>query len=212
MLKHLYLNHLKLVKDLINQKFGLLTVLRETGERKSNRVVWECQCECGNLIKVSSDSLVRGYRLSCGCLKESYGIKQIKELLTSNNFNFTTWDDFGTELNNAIYKYDYTVANELVKLFNLHNSLFIDCEKNSSLDGMIFCITGSLSHFVNREAMKEQIEKLGGKVTGSVSKKTTALINNDSESESSKNVSAKKLSIPIITEEEFIKKYGVSAE
>ena len=130
----------------------------------------------------------------------------------SNNFNFTTWDDFGPELNNAIYKYDYTVANELVKLFNLHNSLFIDCEKNRSLDGMTFCITGSLSHFVNREAMKEQIEKLGGKVTGSVSKKTTALINNDSESESSKNISAKKLSIPIITEEEFIKKYGVSAE
>ena len=83
-------------KDLINQKFGLLTVLRETGERKSNRVVWECQCECGNLIKVSSDSLVRGYRLSCGCLKESYGIKQIKELLTSNNFNFTTEKTFET--------------------------------------------------------------------------------------------------------------------
>ena len=130
----------------------------------------------------------------------------------SNNFNFTTWDDFGPELNNAIYKYDYTGINELVKLFNLHNSLFVDCEENRSLDGMTFCITGSLSHFVNREAMKEQIERLGGKVSGSVSKKTTALINNDSESESSKNISAKKLSIPIITEEEFIKKYGVSAE
>lgn len=130
--------------------------------------------------------------------------------LIVNNFNFTIWDDFGPELNGAIYKYDYAPINELVKLFNLHNSLFVENEGEFSLNGMTFCITGSLNHFVNRDAMKERIEALGGKVAGSVSKKTTALINNDSMSESSKNVNAKKLGIPIMTEKEFIDKYGVN--
>lgn len=132
--------------------------------------------------------------------------------LVVNNFDFTTWDDFGPELNSAIYEYDYAPINELVKIFNLHNSLFADDVSEFSLNGMTFCITGSLNHFVNRDAMKEKIEALGGKVAGSVSKKTTALINNDSTSESSKNVSAKKLGIPIMTEAEFIEKYGVNVE
>ncbi len=132
--------------------------------------------------------------------------------LIVNNFNFTIWDDFGPELNGAIYKYDYAPINELVKLFNLYNSLFVENEGEFSLNGMTFCITGSLNHFANRDVMKERIEVLGGKVAGSVSKKTTALINNDSMSESSKNVSAKKLGIPIMTEEEFMEKYGVNAE
>lgn len=132
--------------------------------------------------------------------------------LIINNFNFTAWDDFGPELNGAIYKYDYAPINELVKLFNLHNSLFVENEGEFSLNGMTFCITGSLNHFANRDVMKERIEALGGKVAGSVSKKTTALINNDSMSESSKNVSAKKLGIPIMMEEEFMEKYGVNAE
>lgn len=132
--------------------------------------------------------------------------------LIINNFNFTAWDDFGPELNGAIYKYDYAPINGLVKLFNLHNSLFMENEGEFSLNGMTFCITGSLNHFANRDVMKERIEALGGKVAGSVSKKTTALINNDSTSESSKNVSAKKLGIPIMTEEEFMEKYGVNME
>ena len=130
-----------------------------------------------------------------------------------NNFDFTAWDDFGPELNSAIYEYDYADVNELVKIFNLHNSLFAEDDTNSlPLTGMTFCITGSLNHFSNRDKMKERIETLGGKVTGSVSKKTTALINNDNTSESSKNVSAKKIGIPIMTEEEFMEKYGVNVE
>lgn len=132
--------------------------------------------------------------------------------LIINNFKFTAWNDFGPELNSAIYKYNYASVNELVKLFNLHNSLFAENESEFLLNGMTFCITGSLNHFANRDVMKERIEALGGKVAGSVSKKTTALINNDSMSESSKNVSAKKLGIPIMTEEEFMEKYGVNME
>ena len=72
------------------------------------------------------------------------------------------------------------------------------------LEGMTFVITGSLEHFKNRKALQDQIETLGGKVTGSVSKKTDYLINNDSQSSSSKNKKAKELGIPILTEEDFL--------
>ena len=69
---------------------------------------------------------------------------------------------------------------------------------------MNFVITGSVEHFANRKEVKEEIEKRGGKVTGSVTSKTSYLINNDTESSSTKNQSAKKLGIPIISEQEFI--------
>ena len=75
------------------------------------------------------------------------------------------------------------------------------------LSGMSFVITGSLTKFKNRDALKEKIESLGGKVAGSVSSKTTALINNDVESSSSKNKKAKSLGIPILSEDDFIEKY-----
>ena len=65
-------------------------------------------------------------------------------------------------------------------------------------------MTGSLSYFKNRDELKELITKLGGKVAGSVSKKTDYLINNDIASGSSKNKSAKENGVPIITEEQFI--------
>ncbi|MDO4554610.1 MAG: NAD-dependent DNA ligase LigA [Lachnospiraceae bacterium] len=72
------------------------------------------------------------------------------------------------------------------------------------LEGKIFVITGSLTHFSNRKELKEKIEELGGKVTGSVTGKTSYLINNDSKSSSSKNKKAKELLVPILTEEEFM--------
>ena len=78
--------------------------------------------------------------------------------------------------------------------------------------GMNFVITGSLVHFGNRSEAKELIESLGGKVTGSVTKKTNYLINNDVESASSKNRKAKELGVPIISEEEFIELAGVEIE
>lgn len=75
------------------------------------------------------------------------------------------------------------------------------------LAGKNFVITGSLTHFENRNACKELIEQKGGKVTGSVTGKTECLINNDNTSNSSKNKKAKELGVRIITEEEFIKEY-----
>lgn len=75
------------------------------------------------------------------------------------------------------------------------------------LAGKAFVITGSLNHFENRSALKERIEGLGGKVTGSVTGKTVCLINNDSQSASAKNKKARELGVEVLTEEEFMERF-----
>ncbi len=81
-------------------------------------------------------------------------------------------------------------------------------EENQSLEGKQFVITGSVEHFENRAKLKEFIEERGGKVTGSVTKKTDFLINNDTQSSSSKNKKAKELGIPILSEADFLEMAG----
>ena len=78
-------------------------------------------------------------------------------------------------------------------------------EDSKIFEGKTFVITGSVHHFSNRNALKSLIESKGGKVAGSVSSKTHYLINNDSESTSSKNKKARELGIPILTEDDFLK-------
>lgn len=91
---------------------------------------------------------------------------------------------------------------------NLLNELEIDVPKvtkeNNAISGKVFVITGSVYNYDNRNQLKEEIEGLGGKVTGSVTAKTDYLINNDITSNSSKNKKAKELGVKIITEEEYI--------
>ena len=81
-------------------------------------------------------------------------------------------------------------------------------DTSSPVAGKTFVITGSVSHFTNRDELKAFIETLGGKTTGSVSAKTDYLINNDVTSNSSKNKKARELGIPVISEEEFMKLTG----
>ena len=78
-------------------------------------------------------------------------------------------------------------------------------EDSKIFEGKTFVITGSVHHFSNRNELKSFIESKGGKVAGSVSSKTHYLINNDSESTSSKNKKARELGIPILTEDDFLK-------
>ncbi len=79
--------------------------------------------------------------------------------------------------------------------------------ESQTLAGKNFVVTGSLTHFANRDELKALIEEKGGKVTGSVTSKTECLINNDITSNSSKNKKAKELQVPILTEEDFMEKY-----
>lgn len=80
-------------------------------------------------------------------------------------------------------------------------------ETGNKCQGLIFVVTGDVHHYKNRNELKAYIESQGGKVTGSVSKSTNFLINNDAASQSSKNKKAHELNIPIITEDEFIEKF-----
>lgn len=102
-------------------------------------------------------------------------------------------------------------AENLQKIDNLLKELQIETPKvdadSQTLSGMIFVITGSLTHYASRNELKEEIELKGGKVTGSVTSKTTCLINNDIASTSSKNKKAKELNVPILSEEDFLEKY-----
>ncbi|MBS1484571.1 MAG: NAD-dependent DNA ligase LigA [Clostridium sp.] len=92
---------------------------------------------------------------------------------------------------------------------HLLKELTIELEQTESgeavFEGMTFVITGSVEHFANRKELQEVIESKGGKATGSVTAKTTYLINNDAASNSSKNKKAKELGVPIISEEEFLR-------
>ncbi|MCI6887875.1 MAG: NAD-dependent DNA ligase LigA [Lachnospiraceae bacterium] len=83
-----------------------------------------------------------------------------------------------------------------------------ESQEEAIFAGMTFVITGSVEHFANRKELQAVIEARGGKATGSVTAKTTYLINNDVTSNSSKNKKAKELGIPILSEEDFLKLLG----
>ena len=98
------------------------------------------------------------------------------------------------------------------KLDHLLSHLHLVHEETSAeqvFAGKTFVITGSVEHFSNRSEAKEFIEARGGKVTGSVTKKTDYLINNDKTSASSKNKKAQELGIPILSEEDFLELAGI---
>ncbi len=84
-------------------------------------------------------------------------------------------------------------------------------EGGQTLSGLSFVITGSLKRFASRNELKEAIESKGGKVTGSVTGKTTCLINNDVNSASSKNKKARELGIPVLSEADFLEQYDMEA-
>lgn len=107
---------------------------------------------------------------------------------------------------NLVEYFSKEINNE--RLDHLLKHLRVEKEERSGeqkFAGMNFVITGSVERFANRAEMKEFVESLGGKVTGSVTGKTNYLINNDTASNSSKNKKAKELGIPILSEEDFLK-------
>lgn len=122
-------------------------------------------------------------------------------------FNFMTYDGIGPEINDSIINFDYTEADNLdiFELTIFNHAKIQEHITNQVLQNQTFVITGRLQLYKNRDALVKEIESYGGKVVNSVSKNTNYLINNDINSTSSKNKTAKQLNIPIITEEEFSK-------
>ena len=128
-----------------------------------------------------------------------------------SNYHFWDIPNFGFEMHSAITRFDYTEAKELYNNYLTVNTVQPQSsEVESTLDGLNLVITGKLNHFKNRDELKALIEARGGKVTGSISGKTSYLINNDVNSSSSKNMSAKKLGVPIISEDAFIEMFSFS--
>ena len=120
-------------------------------------------------------------------------------------------DGIGGVLADAWIRYFDDEKNQEI-VDHLLSELTFEKEEESTeeaiFEDMTFVITGSVEHFANRKELQEAIEVRGGKATGSVTSKTTYLINNDVASNSSKNKKAKDLGVPIISEEEFIKMLG----
>lgn len=123
----------------------------------------------------------------------------------------STIDGIGPIIGQAVADYFQEQGNR-VQVDHLLEQLVIEDEELTEgeqvLEGIQFVITGAVHHFPNRAALKELIEKKGGKVTGSVTSKTNYLINNDSNSSTGKNKKAKELGISILTEEDFLERFG----
>ena len=133
---------------------------------------------------------------------------------------FNTYEDFRAAImtdDDRLYKidgigeimiqymrdFDYTESDELYSFMNIVPYRQEEITTNNSITGKTFVITGKLTRFKNRVALKRDIESHGGKVTESVSKNTDYLINNDIKSTSTKNKKALDLNIPIINEDEY---------
>lgn len=121
-------------------------------------------------------------------------------------FDFTQIEGFGPAMHDAIMSFDYYEADRMVDM-NIID--FVEEESalensGNALEGKTFCVTGKLKFVKNREELSALIIDAGGKVTSSVSSKTSYLVNNDINSTSAKNIKAKELGIPIVTEEEVL--------
>lgn len=142
--------------------------------------------------------ICRYYRYDLNAMKTA-GSEELSEI-----------DGVGEVLAGAFHEY-FADEKNVRQLENLLKEIEISVEKieeeAQTLAGMSFVITGSLHHYANRSELKELIEQKGGKVAGSVSAKTTGLINNDVTSNSSKNKKAKELGVRIMSEEEFMEEY-----
>ena len=125
-----------------------------------------------------------------------------------SHFDFSIYDGFATSKTTAIWSFDFTEADKVYPYLYFTKEENV-AETNTDCADIKVVITGKLQHFKNRDAFKECIEAHGGKVVDTVSKNTTYLVNNDVNSSSSKNQTAKKLGIPILSEQEFLEKFNL---
>ena len=180
----------------------ILNAIEES--KKSSTAKFICSLGIPLIGKVASEALAKKFDNNYDAFRDAidtnsqelYEIPGIGEIMIKNLRDF----DFEEA--------DFIFVTYLVKEMRPAVSI----STSNKLEGKTFVITGKLKTFKNRNEIKAAIEKEGGKVTDSVSSKTSYLINNDVESTSSKNLKAKKLNIPIITEEDFINMIGESNE
>ena len=121
-------------------------------------------------------------------------------------YNFATIDGFADSKTESLLTFDYKDADAVYEFLTIESD-DKPTDNNNGLDGITVVVTGKLYTYKNRAALQADIESRGGKLVGSVSSNTKYLINNDNTSASAKNMAAKKLNIPILTEQEFIENF-----
>jgi DNA ligase (NAD+) len=181
--------------------FGIKSV-----EKVFNAVAASANCELHQFIAALGIPLI-GTTASKELAKHFDSWNNFIEAV-ENRYAFYELPNFGVEMHRNLINFNYAEA----KLLAEHYITFKTADRSgtpaaATLEGKVFVITGKLSHFKNRDAIKDKIESLGGKVSGSVSKNTDYLITNEA-SGSSKYKKAVELNIPIITEDEFLKMIG----
>ena len=125
------------------------------------------------------------------------------------DFDFSCIGGYGYEMNKSLKTFNYEELDYIVENYlNIKEDIKENYEKK--LQNLVFCVTGKVNIWKNRDELSAFIESLGGKVTGSVSKNTNYLINNDVNSTSAKNNKAKELGIPIISEQTFMDSFDIS--
>lgn len=150
---------------------------------------------------------ISGIGLANAKLITAYFGQDFDKIIKASEEELTAVEGIGEVLAKAFYDF-FHMEDKMIVVQELLAEIIFEKEEAAGeqvLEGKTFVITGSLEKFDNRNDLKEYIEKSGGKVTGSVSKNTDYLINNDVMSNSSKNKKAKELGIPILSEEDFIR-------
>lgn len=145
-----------------------------------------------------------GKTLSKELTKHFNSYKDFREAV-KNHWDFTQIDKIAYEKASSIYNFDYAEADIL-------DTIMLEYEIDEpaaadNLKGESICVTGKLNKFKNRDEFAKAIQDHGGKIVSGVSKNTTWLVTNTPDSGTSKNVTAQRLGVPIITEEEFINLY-----
>ncbi len=133
----------------------------------------------------------------------------MNRIMRADKETLTDIEGVGEVMANAFCEYfanahNQKIAEELLRFIRIEK----EAAQNQTLSGISFVVTGTLTHYANRDALKASIDARGGKVTGSVSKKTNYLINNDLMSHSANNQIAKEKCNPILSEEMFIEMFG----
>ena len=163
--------------------------------KKSPTAKFICAIGIPLIGKVASEALAKKFG----------NYKTFREAINNNSQELYEIAGIGEVMIQTLLNYNFTEADSIFKKYIIEMRPVVFISASKKLEGKTFVITGKLKTFKNRNEIKSAIENEGGKVTDSVSSKTSYLINNDVESTSSKNLKAKQLNIPIITEEDFLK-------
>ena len=153
---------------------------------------------------------IAGVGLANAKLLAKYCHNDMHVLMNAKAEELATIEGIGNVIAEAIRNF-MTDGKNIAVIEDLLPQLHIAAEQvnilEQTLAGMTVVITGGLHLYDRREALQDEIAARGGKASGSVSAKTSILINNDSTSNSAKNQKAKALGIPVLTEDEFVERY-----